>query len=176
MRKILNNVDLDKVSQTTARGKKDKSTLRKPVKLQGEWILDSVIGYQFRTELPYENGKQIIEIDSPSFLGGNGNRLGPMGYCIAGIASCFIATFVTIATGQGIKLTKLTASVECKINFAKTFDVADEPITEGITFRIDADSDSVDKSELQRLVKMAQERCPAMYSMSHVINVDATII
>ena len=99
-----------------------------------------------------------------------------MGYCVAGIASCFIATFVTIAAGQGIKLTKLTANVECKINFAKTFDVADEPITEGITFRIDADSDSVDKSELQRLVKMAEERCPAMYSMSHVISVDASII
>lgn len=176
MAKIINNVDLDKISQTTAFGKKDKSTLRKPVKLQGEWILDPASPYQFKTELSFEKGRQTIEIDSPSFLGGNGNRLGPMGYCIAGIASCFIATFVTIATGQGIKLTKLTANVECKINFAKTFDVADEPITEGITFRIDANSDSVDKSELQRLVKMAEERCPAMYSMSHVINVDATII
>jgi hypothetical protein len=41
------------------------------------------------------------------------------------IASCFIAAFVMIAAGQGIKLTKLIANVECKINFAKTFDVAD---------------------------------------------------
>ena len=175
MTQILNNVDLDKVSQTTAMGKKDKSTLRKPVKLQGEWILDSVIGYQFKTELPYENGKQVIEIDSPSFLGGNGNRLGPMAYCIAGIASCFIATFVTVAASQGIRLTKLTVNVECKINFAKTFDVADEPITEGITFTIDAVSDNADKSQLQQLLKMAEERCPAIYSMSHLINVEAVI-
>jgi uncharacterized OsmC-like protein len=175
MTHVINNVDLDKISQTTAMGKKDKSTLRKPVKLEGEWILDSTAGYQFKTELSYENGKQIIEIDSPSFLGGNGNRIGPMGYCVAGIASCFIATFVTVAAGQGIRLTKLTANVECKINFAKTFDVADEPITEGITFRIDAVSDNADKSALQQLLKMAEERCPAVYSMSHRINVEATI-
>jgi uncharacterized OsmC-like protein len=98
-----------------------------------------------------------------------------MGYCVAGIASCFIATFVTVAAGKGIRLTKLTANVECNINFAKTFDVSDEPITEGITFRIDAVSDNADKSALQQLLKMAEERCPAIYSMSHSINVEATI-
>ena len=152
-----------------------KERYKKPVKLQGEWILDSAAGYQFKTELSYENGKQIIEIDSPSFLGGNGNIIGPMGYCVAGIASCFIATFVTVAAGQGIRLTKLTANVECKINFAKTFDVSNEPITEGITFRIDAVSDNADKSKLQQLLKMAEERCPAVYSMSHIINVEATV-
>ena len=175
MTHVINNVDLDKISQTTLTGKKDKSTLRKPVKLEGEWIFDSAADYQFKTELSYENGKQIIEIDSPSFLGGNGNRIGPMGYCVAGIASCFIATFVTVAAGQGIRLTKLTANVECKINFAKTFDVSNEPITEGIAFRIDAVSDNADKSKLQQLLKMAEERCPAVYSMSHIVNVEATL-
>ena len=98
-----------------------------------------------------------------------------MAYCVAGIASCFIATFATVAASQGVILTRLDASVECNINFAKTFDVADEPITEGITFKIDADSDNADKSMLERLLKLAEERCPAMYSMSHIIKVDATI-
>ncbi|HEX9319965.1 MAG TPA: OsmC family protein, partial [Nitrososphaeraceae archaeon] len=84
-------------------------------------------------------------------------------------------TFVTVAAGQGIRLTKLAANVECKINFAKTFDVADEPITEGIIFRIDAVSDNADKSQLQQLLKMAEERCPAIYSMAHQINVEAAI-
>jgi uncharacterized OsmC-like protein len=175
MAQIINNVDLDKIAQTTANGQKDKSTLKKPVKLQGEWSLNTASGYQFRTELSFERGKEIIEIDSPSFLGGNGNRLGPMGYCVAGIASCFIATFATVAASHGVRLTELNASVQCDINFAKTFDVSDEPITEGITFKINAKSDNADKSELQQLLKMAEERCPAMYTMSHVVKVDATI-
>ena len=175
MAKTLNNVDLDKVSQTVEKGKDDKSTLKKPVKLEGEWILDPSSGFQFKTELGFEKGKQVIEVDSPSFLGGQGNRLGPMAYCIAGITSCFIGTFVGIAAQQEIKLTKVKVSTECKVNFAKSFDIADEPITEGISFSVDAAADNADQSKLQEILDMAQERCPAMYSMSHKINVDAKI-
>ena len=172
---VLNNVDVDKLSQMAESGKKDKSTLRKPVKLQGEWNLDSSKGYQFRTELAYEKGKQVIEIDAPTFLGGSGSRLGPMAYCVAGITSCFIGIFVNIASSQGIKLTKLNVNAECSVNFAKTFDVADEPIMEGIEFQISAESDNADRNRLQEVLKMAEERCPAMYSMSHVIGVKAQI-
>ena len=67
MTQIINNVNLNKISLTTANGQKDKSTLKKPVKLQGEWILNTASGYQFETQLSFEKGKQIIEIDSPSF-------------------------------------------------------------------------------------------------------------
>lgn len=172
---IINNTDLDKISQTVENGKRDKLTLKKPVKLQGEWNLDPSKGYQFKTELAYEKGKQVIEIDSPSFLGGNGNRLGPMAYCVAGIASCFIATFVSVAATKGIKLSKLNVNTECIINFAKTFDVADEPITEGINFEIEAQSGNADKQQLQKLVKIAEERCPAMYSMKHEVKVNASV-
>jgi len=175
MEKIFNNVDLDKVSQTVAKGKEDKTTLKKPVKLQGEWIFEPNKGYQFRTELSFEKGKDVIEVDSPSFLGGSGNRLGPMAYCIAGITSCFIGTFVGIAAQQGIKLTKLNVNTQCNVNFAKTFDIADEPITEGINFEIDAQSENADKQKLQQLLQMAEERCPAMYSMSHIIKINSQI-
>jgi uncharacterized OsmC-like protein len=175
MSNIINNTDLDKIQKTIENGQKDKQFLKKPVKLQGEWNFDIQKGYQFKTELAYENGKQVIEIDSPSFLGGNGNRLGPMGYCVAGITSCFIAIFVSVASSQGIKLNKLNVNAECSINFAKTFDIADEPITERIDFQIDVDSDDADKQKLQKLVNMAEERCPAIYSMSHIIKVNAQI-
>ncbi len=175
MANIVNNVDLDKIAQTVASGKKDRLALKKPAKLQGEWNLDPSKGYQFRTELSYEKGKQLLEIDSPSFLGGSGNRLGPMAYCVAGISSCFIATFASVAAAQGVRLTRLNVNAECDINFAKTFDVADEPITEGINFQIDAQSDNADKQRLQELVRMAEARCPAIYSMTHVIKVTAQI-
>ena len=153
-----------------------KLLLKKPVKLQGEWNFEPEKGYQFRTELAYEKGKEVIEIDSPSFLGGGGNRLGPMAYCVAGITSCFIGTFVGIAAQQGIKLTKLNVSTECGVNFAKTFDIADEAISEGINIQVDAQSEDADKQKLQELLEMAKERCPAMYSMSHSVNVTSEIV
>ena len=176
MSKVINNIDLEKIQNTAENGRKNKESLRKPVNLEGEWnLFDIDKGYQFRTELSYEKGKEVIEIDSPSFLGGNGNRLGPMAYCIAGITSCFIATFATIASGQGITLSKLNVRSECNINFAKTFDIADEPITEGINFEIDAQSEDADNQKLQEILAIAEEKCPAMYSMRHVIKVNATI-
>ena len=98
-----------------------------------------------------------------------------MAYCIAGITSCFIATFVTIASSRGIRLSKLNVNTQCNINFAKTFDVADEPITEGIEFHIEAKSQNADKQQLQEIIRLAQERCPAMYSMMYQIKVNAMI-
>ena len=172
----INNVDLDKVSNTVAKGKEDKNTLKKPVKLQGEWNLDPNSEYQFKTELSFEKGSKVIEIDSPSFLGGGGNRLGPMAYCIAGITSCFIGTFVGIAAQQGVKLTKLKVNTECYINFAKTFDLDDESITEGINFQIFAQSGNADNQKLQEILRMDEKRCPVMYSMSHNIGINARII
>ena len=119
--------------------------------------------------------EDAIEIDSLGFMGGAGNRLGSMGYCVTGITSCFIGTFVSISSAKGIKLSKLSVNVECMINFAKTFDVTDEPIIENINFEIDAQSDNADKQKLQEIISLAKERCPAMYSMLHVIPVNAKI-
>jgi len=119
MSNITNNVDLNKISKTIEEGRNDLSTLRRPVKLAAEWNLNPDKPYQFKTELAYEKGKQVIEIDSPSFLGGNGNRLGLMAYCVAGITSCFIATFVTVASFKGIRLSKLNVNAQCNINFAE---------------------------------------------------------
>jgi uncharacterized OsmC-like protein len=82
---------------------------------------------------------------------------------MTGMASCYIGTFVNVAASQGIKLTKLAVDAECSINFAKSFNIADEPITEGINFQIDAQSDNADKQRLQEIAKMAEERCPVQY-------------
>ena len=52
MSKIINNVDLDKV--ITENGKKEKLTLRKPIKLYGEWNLDSFV-YSIENDSRYSN-------------------------------------------------------------------------------------------------------------------------
>ena len=42
MTHIVNNTDLDKVGQNTGDGMKCKQSLRKPVKLKGEWNLNQI--------------------------------------------------------------------------------------------------------------------------------------
>ncbi len=181
MSNIMNNIDLDKIQKTIESGHKDPQFLKKPIRLEGEWNFDIQKGYQFKTELAYEKGKEVIEIDSPSFLGGSGNRLGPMGYCVVGITSCFITTLVSILSSHGIKLNKLRINAECNVNFAKTFDISDEPITEGINFEIDIGKNehegdnTTNDQKIRELIIMAEERCPAIYSMSHIIKVSAKL-
>lgn len=172
---IINNVDLDKISKTVEAGKADRNTLRKPVKLRGEWNFDPSRGYQFRTGMTFEKGKHVIEIDSPSWMGGAGNRLGPMAYCVVGISSCFVSTYATIAASMNVRLTELVANVECMLNFAKTFDIADEPIMEGLRIQLVVKSENAETTKLKEILKMAQERCPAIYSMSHIVAVKAEI-
>lgn len=108
-------------------------------------------------------------------MGGEGNAPGPLAYCIAGMTSCFIGTFATVAAMEGVELTKLKINAQCAVNFAKTLGVADEPITEGVEFVIEAESRNADKKRLQELAVMAEERCPAMYSLTHAIQVSARV-
>jgi hypothetical protein len=61
------------------------------------------------------------------------------------------------------------------INFAKIFDVADEPIMEGLKLQLDAQSENADRSKLEEILEMAKERCPAIYSMTHLIRVQANL-
>ena len=76
---------------------------------------------------------------------------------------------------MGVKLTRLGVDAECNVNFAKTFDVEDQPIMEGINIRLDAQSEDSDKKKLETVLKMALERCPAIYSMTHIIKVQAEL-
>jgi len=54
--------------------------------------------------------------------------------------------------------------------------LSDEPLTEGISFQVDAQSENTDNQKLQEILKMAEERCPAMYSMANKIDVSANIV
>ncbi len=173
---MINNVELDSVNRLLEQGKKDRSALKKVISLDGEWILDSSKGYQFRAEMAYEKGRQVIEIDSPTWLGGQGNRLGPMSYCIAGISSCFMATVASIAAMKGIRLKRLNVKAKCTINFSKTLDLADEPITEGISFDVDADAENASKEELRNMLRLAEDRCPALYSMKNVVRTEVRLL
>jgi len=173
---IINNVELDSINRLLEQGKKDRSTLKKIISIDGEWILDAGKGYQFRAEMSYEKGRQVIEIDSPTWLGGQGNRLGPMSYCIAGISSCFMATVASIAAMKGVRLKRLNVKARCAINFAKTLDLADEPITEGVSFDVDADAENASKEELRSILRLAEDRCPALYSMKNVVRTEVRLL
>lgn len=174
-KKILNKVNLSNIEKTIENGKRDPSTLRKTLQIEGEWILNEDKEYQFRAEAKYGKGSFVFEIDSPTWLGGNDSRPGPMLYCLAGVSSCFLSTFVTIASTSGIVFKKLKIRTECKINFSKVLEIADEPIVEEVNFIVDAEPANVSKDSLKDILEKAQAQCPAIYSLTHLIKTKVSL-
>lgn len=169
----LNRVDLKKLAKSIDAAKADPKEAKKVNRVDGEWILDETQGPQFRAEVKTEKASFTLEADSPSFLGGGGTRPSPLHYCMYGVASCFASTFASVASGKGIILRKLRVSAECDINFSKTFGLGDAPIVERVSLVLQVLSDAKGK-KLEEILKLAEERCPAVFSFKNPITVKAS--
>jgi uncharacterized OsmC-like protein len=148
---------------------------KKVNRVDGEWICEGSQDPQFRADFETESGKFTLETDSPSFLGGTGSRPGPLHYCIFGLTSCFAFTFITLAAMERIAIKSARFLGECHLDFPKTFGLSDRPIMENVKFRITANRDT-NKEALEALVKLAEQRCPAIFSLANSINVETELL
>ncbi len=54
--------------------------------------------------------------------------------------------------------------------------MADKPLVEGVKFRLGVKSDDSDRKKILQLLKMAEERCPAVYMLTHKVTVQTELI
>lgn len=167
-----NNVDVDKLKATVEGVRKDLSKAKRVNKVEGEWNLGD--GSQFVATVSFENGKMKLEADQPSFLGGGGGAPGPMIYCLYGSASCYVATFATMAAMEGIKLRKLRVVAESSIDFSKVFGLSDNPIAEKVKFTLYVESDAT-ASKIREIEDMSKQRCPAVYCLTNAIPLETEL-
>lgn len=167
-----NNIDLSKLSGTVEALKKDLSKAKKTNRIEGEWNAGE--GPQFSATIEFENGKVKLLADQPTFLGGGGRQPGPMIYCLYGSASCYAATFATLAAMEGINLKKLKVIAESYIDFSKVFGLSDNPIAERVKFVLHVESDAP-KDRLRELEDLAKKRCPAVYCLTNPIKLDTAL-
>ena len=164
-----NNIDVDKLKEVINEVKGDLEKAKRVNKIEGEWNLGE--GPQFLSEMSFEKGKVTLKADQPSFMGGGGTQPGPMHYCLFGLASCYTATFVTMASMEGVKLKKVRVSAEGKMDFSRVFGLSNNPITGGIKITLFVESDAPEK-ELKRIEALAYERCPAVYCLTNAIKLE----
>lgn len=167
-----NNVNLDKLASSMAEMQKDPSKLKKINKVEGEWNLGE--GSQFRAEVSFENGKIKLEADQPSFLGGGGTNPGPLIYCLYGSASCYVATFATMAAMEGVELKKLRIVAESFIDLSKVFGLGEKPIAEKVKFTLFVESDAP-KEKIKQIEELATQRCPAVYCLTNPIPLETEL-
>ncbi len=168
----INNVNIDKLQNTITELKKDISKAKKVNKIEGEWNLGE--GSQFKATVQFENGKATLEVDQPSFLGGRGTQPGPMIYCLYGSASCYAATFATMAAMEGIKLKKLKITAESSVDFSKVLGLSNNPIAEKVKFILHVESDAP-AEKIKILEDLSRERCPAVYCLTNPIPLETEL-
>lgn len=163
----INNVDINKVKEFGEQLKGDPSKARKTQVIEGVWIVNEGPA-QFRSTITFEGGQAVFETDSPTFMGGGGNLPGPMHYCFYGLASCYTATFATVATMLGIKLKKLTTRVEADVNFSRVFGIGDQPVMEEVRVMLYVVSDAPE-AKIQEAEELAIQRCPVVFTLKNPI-------
>lgn len=168
----VNNVNVDILREVVKGIKDDLSKAKRVNKIEGEW--NTREGVQFTSEIQYERGKIFLEADQPTFLGGNGTKPGPMHYCLYGSASCYAATFATLAAMENVKIKKLKILAESSIDFSRVLGLSDNPIIEGVKFTLEVESDA-SKEKLKELERLATERCPAVYCLTNPIKLDTEL-
>lgn len=169
----LNNVNVDRVNGTVLEYKNNIAKAKKVNKLEGEW--NPGTGTQFKATVQFEGGKATIEADQPTFMGGGGTQPGPMIYCLYGSASCYVATFATIAAMEGVTLKKLKITAESFMDFSKVFGLSENPITEKVKFTIHVESDAP-KEKIQAIEDRAAKTCPAVYCLTNPIPLETEIV
>ncbi len=165
--KSLNHVNLDSIQAFQEQAKKEHAKVKKTQIIEGEWILENG-NCQFQAALKYEKGETVLKCDSPTFMGGEGTFPGPLHYCFYGLLSCYTGVFVTICSMMGIELKKVKSKVEGDLNFSKVFGLSDEPVVEEVRVKLFVES-SAPEEKIKEAERLASERCPAVYTMTHII-------
>ncbi len=168
----LNNVDVEKLKETAAALEADLAKAKKVIKIEGEWNLGE--GPQFSATVSFEGGTIKFEADQPTFLGGGGTAPGPMLYCLYGSASCYAATFATVAATEGVVLKSLKIAAESFIDFSRAMGLSDNPIAEKIKFTLTVESDAPEE-KLKELEALAAARCPAVYCLTNPIPLETEL-
>ncbi len=162
-----NNVSLENLERTLETFRTDPTQARKTNRVEGVWNLEAGQP-QFAARLTFEGGEMTLEADQPTGQGGGGSRPGPMLYCLYGLASCYTATFATVAAMMGVELKSLRVVAESDVNFAPVFGLTDAPIIEGVRLILHVESDA-SREQLQEIERLAVQRCPGVYCMANAI-------
>ena len=169
----INNVDLSKVMEFGEQIKNDPDKAKRTQVIEGEWLINEG-GAQFRSAIKFEGGETVFEVDSPTFMGGGGKFPGPMHYCFYGLASCYTATFATMAAMLGIELKKLTTRVEANVNFSRVFGLGDQPVMEEVRVILNVVSDAPE-DKIREAEELAIQRCPVVFTLKNPVKLTPSI-
>ena len=170
----VNNVNLVAMQESVEEMKKNPAQAKKVKQVEGQWVFQEGEP-QFRAEVEFPKGKEVLQADFPPFLGGGGLKPDPIQYCLYGLASCFAGIFAAVAAMEGVDLKKLSVVAESKLDFSRVFGLTDNPPVEGIELTVTVSSDAAPE-KIQEIDRLARERCPGVYCITNPIPLKTKLI
>ena len=168
----MNNVNAAEMQKFVGALSKDASLGKKNKRVTGNWSLTEKTP-QFSAQLEYPQGKTTVNVELPPFAGGWGTSPDPIQVCLSGLAACFAVTYAAVATAENIKLTKLQVTAENWMDLRKQMGVSKDNIIERVKFTVEAEG--ADRKTLERLLKLAEERCPGSECVTRAIPLETVL-
>ncbi len=170
-------MNVEKFKETVKEAKKNPSSTKKTINIEGLWKLDEKEGPQFGLKLKTENaGEIILETDETIILGGGGTAVNPVQVCIAGLLACYSATFAKWAALEGIELKHFKTAAKVDLDLATVFGVSDTAaILDNMQIDLIVESDA-SMEKLNEINEIAMKRCPGYYCVSHAITPQINLI
>lgn len=169
----LNNVNEAKMMGFLEEVKRNPKAAEKHKSVEGSWVLEEGQP-QFVGELPFAKGKVQLTCELPPFAGGWGTSPDPIQYCLYGLAACFAATYAATAVSEGIALNRLKVTAENWVDLRKQLGLSKEDIIKKVKLTVDVEAD-VDRSQLEKLMRLAEERCPGTECVTRSIPFEAVL-
>lgn len=168
----MNNVNAAEMQKFVTALAQDAALGKKAKKVTGTWSLQEGTP-QFSVPLEFPKGKATINVELPPFAGGWGTSPDPIQVCLSGLAACFAVTYAAVATAEGIRLTKLQVTAENWMDLRKQMGLSKDNIIDRVRFTVDAAG--ADRATLQRLMRLAEERCPGSECVTRAIPLETVL-
>lgn len=164
---VMHNVRLERIRTTTEAVSDDPAVARLDIDLSGEWRADDSLP-QFGGPVKFGQGEVTLEADFPRFFGGDGRAPSPLMYCFYGAMSCYAVTFATQAAMAGVALRALSIGLRLSVDFRTALGLGEYPPMSEFAFELAVDTDASEE-QLERLKRLADERCPAIWAMKNSV-------
>lgn len=169
----MNNVNLATVGALMERAKADPSAVRMQKRVEGTW--SSVDGTpQFSATVVHADRKSTLTADMAPPFGGGGLAPDPLQYMLFGLAACYTATVVMLASMEGVDLGEVKTVAENSVDASHVFGLGNKPLVERVAVRVIVGA-PVDAERLARWNQAAREKCPFAYTVAHAIPLETTV-
>lgn len=169
----MNNVNLPEMQKFVKALQADAGLGKKNKRVTGSWSFQDGTP-QFSAPLEFPKGKATVNVELPPFAGGWGTSPDPIQVCLSGLAACFAVTFAATATSEGVNLTKLQVTAENWMDLRKQMGLSKDNIIDRVKFTVEAAG--ADRTTLQRLLKLAEERCPGSECVTRPIPLETILV